>query len=234
MKLLADVGNTAAKLALADLHGHIRGCTEQQIDWQSIEEVIYACVGKPEPLVALLENARQGGIPCVEAKVSAHLGHFRCGYANFATLGIDRWLAVIAAASAWPNENLVVIDAGTATTVDLINKEGQHLGGWILPGLDLMVTSLTARTQKVFDDENTPFHNEPGASTPAALKNGALVATLGAVELGKNHFGGEKVRTITAGGYGELLHRYLPQSIFVEQLVFEGLLKWRELSGNLV
>ena len=53
-------------------------------------------------------------------------------------LGVDRWLAILAAAfKLYPQKNVLIIDAGTATTVDLLAKSGVHQGGWILPGITI-------------------------------------------------------------------------------------------------
>ncbi|WP_352284776.1 type III pantothenate kinase, partial [Pseudoalteromonas sp. Q18-MNA-CIBAN-0097] len=78
-------------------------------------------------------------------------------YEHVGNLGIDRWLALIAGFTLYPNTACIVVDAGTATTIDVLDSEGLHLGGWILPGLDLMTSSLTQNTQRVFDDGKTPF-----------------------------------------------------------------------------
>lgn len=60
-------------------------------------------------------------------------------------LGVDRWLALVAVHGMF-KEPAVVIDAGTATTFDAITQSGEHLGGLILPGLDMMRESLLSKT----------------------------------------------------------------------------------------
>ncbi|CAM4418144.1 type III pantothenate kinase [Pseudoalteromonas ostreae] len=231
MRLLIDVGNTALKAALCQ-QGEIKPCDVSALPWRQINELVYACVGKNEQLNGLLAQASAFQVPCFEAKVTKQLSSLRCAYQQFSNLGIDRWLGLIAAFQLWPQQDCIVIDTGTATTIDVLTAQGQHLGGWILPGLDLMTRSLTQNTQRVFDDANTPFANELGVNTPNGLKNGALVATLGAVEQAKLHLTNKKPQLIFAGGYGALLKAQFLDAIYDPQLVMKGLNYWYELSKN--
>ncbi|ASM51495.1 type III pantothenate kinase [Pseudoalteromonas espejiana DSM 9414] len=235
MKLLIDVGNTSLKAALWH-NQQIQPTDLSELPWQSVTEVVYACVGKSEQLNSVLAVASQKSIPCFEASVTKQLGAITCAYEQVSNLGIDRWLAIIAAYTLYPNTPCIVVDAGTATTIDVLSAKGEHLGGWILPGLDLMTRSLTQNTQRVFDDANTPFLNELGKNTPNGLKNGALVATLGAIEQAKIHLnqvtGSHNPQIICAGGYGLLLQQQISGSIFDSLLVMKGLNYWHELSKN--
>lgn len=229
MRLLIDVGNTALKAAIWQ-DGQIKSCELNVLPWSQINEVVYASVGKSEQLNELLAQASVFQVPCFEAKVTKQLSNLSCAYQQFHNLGIDRWLGLIAAFQLWPQQDCIVIDTGTATTIDVLTAQGQHLGGWILPGLDLMTRSLTQNTQRVFDDAATPFVNELGVNTPNGLKNGALVATLGAVEQAKLQFTNKKPQLIFAGGYGALLKAQFSDAIYDPQLVMKGLNYWYELS----
>ncbi|MGB1292791.1 MAG: type III pantothenate kinase [Pseudoalteromonas sp.] len=228
MRLLIDVGNTALKAAHYD-GDNISPCDLSALPWQQVTEVVYACVGKSEQLGALLAQAATLNIPCYEAVVSKQLKNLHCAYEHYQNLGIDRWLAIIAAYMLWPKQDCVIVDTGTATTIDVLDAGGQHRGGWIIPGIDLMTRSLTQNTQRVFDDEATQFSNELGINTPNGLKNGALVATIGAVEQAKLHLSNKNPHLIFAGGYGKLLQAQFPTAVFAPQLVMHGLNYWREL-----
>ncbi|MGO2075904.1 MAG: type III pantothenate kinase [Pseudoalteromonas sp.] len=228
MKLLVDVGNSSVKIVLCQTQ-QLTPCEANSIPWSQVTELVYACVGKSEMMNKLLARATELGINCTEAKVTAELGKLKCAYRQVNNLGIDRWLVLIAAYSLWPKKNCIIIDAGTATTIDVLTDTGQHLGGWILPGLDLMTQSLTQNTQRVFDDKNTLFSNELGVNTPNGLKNGALVATIGAIEQAMLHLPDE-AQIVLAGGYGALLQQHLPGSDFDSLLVMKGLSYWQQLS----
>ncbi|WP_405630340.1 type III pantothenate kinase [Pseudoalteromonas sp. Ld20] len=231
MRLLIDVGNTALKATLYQ-QGEIKPCDVNALPWPQINELIYACVGKSDQLHALLAQANLHKVPCFEAKVSKELGGLQCAYQHYDNLGIDRWLALIAVFALWPQQNCIVVDTGTATTIDVLTAQGQHLGGWILPGLDLMTRSLTQNTQRVFDDQHTEFSNQLGVNTPNGLKNGALVATIGAVEQAKLHLSGKKPQLIFAGGYAKLLQAQFSGAVFDSQLVMKGLNQWYLLNNK--
>jgi type III pantothenate kinase len=233
MRLLIDVGNTSLKAVLWQ-NKQVKAADINNLPWSQIKEVVFACVGRSELLNDIRAQAAINNINCFEAKVTKKLGELTCAYEHVNNLGIDRWLALIAGFTLYPKKACIVVDAGTATTIDVINSQGQHLGGWILPGLDLMTSSLTQNTQRVFDDGETPFANELGKNTPNGLKNGALVATVGAVEQAKQHLGVQKntqqVQIIFAGGYGSLLQQQFKGSIFDSLLVMKGLNYWYELT----
>lgn len=231
MRLLIDVGNTALKAKLWH-NQQVQPCDAKQLPWQHITTVVYACVGRSELLNDILAQAAAHKVPCFAAQVTKSLAALRCAYQHERNLGIDRWLALIAAYTLYPAQACIVVDAGTATTIDVVNSQGQHLGGWILPGLDLMTRSLTQNTQRVFDDENTPFTNQLGTNTPNGLKNGALVATLGAIEQAKPYLNDKNTQIIFAGGYGALLQQQFNGSIFDPELVIKGLNYWYELSEH--
>jgi type III pantothenate kinase len=72
---------------------------------------------------------------------SAEAAGVRNAYPEPRLLGVDRWLAVIAAHHA-THEPCCVVDVGTAATIDAVARDGQHLGGFIVPGPRLMVDSL--------------------------------------------------------------------------------------------
>ncbi|MDH5435754.1 MAG: type III pantothenate kinase [Gammaproteobacteria bacterium] len=70
------------------------------------------------------------------------------GYTEPEKLGIDRWLALVGARTR-TQDAVIIVDVGTAITVDALNKDGQHLGGVIAPGLNLMRTVLLERTSDI-------------------------------------------------------------------------------------
>ncbi|MDZ7824718.1 MAG: type III pantothenate kinase [Gammaproteobacteria bacterium] len=75
------------------------------------------------------------------AASSDRCGRLRAGYREPARLGVDRWLALVAGAARVEGA-FAVLDAGSALTLDLVDADGRHLGGWILPGLRMMRRAL--------------------------------------------------------------------------------------------
>lgn len=101
-------------------------------------------------------------------------------------MGVDRWVAMI---GAWLEfgDAVLVVDAGTAVTIDALDESGRHLGGQILPGLDLMSKSLGTSTSDIpiVDRHAAAFTNDVGifaASTADGVRQGAGNAIAGAIE----------------------------------------------------
>ena len=102
-------------------------------------------------------------------------------YQDPTKLGADRWAALIGA-RALSKTNTLIINSGTATTIDLLGSNGVHYGGWILPGLSLMQTSLQSQTAQLPLAER---HDGPfgfGINTNDAIINGCDAAQIGAIQ----------------------------------------------------
>lgn len=224
MKLLVDAGNTAIKLASWDGE-QIQPVHLSELQWQLFDEVLVSAVRSNDALELLMKQAQSHALVITFATVAAEIAGVRCGYQVTTHLGIDRWLAVIGAWSLWPQQNLIVVDAGTATTIDMINESGEHLGGWIIPGLDLMMESIVARAQKVFTSELIDFNQAPGTDTPIALSRGCCASQVGAINEARKLFT-NKCKVICCGGYGLLLQQQLEPAHFQSDLVFRGLVVW--------
>jgi len=154
MKVMLDIGNTRTKYLLKQ-NGLIQ--TIQTIDnkklttawfndnWQSAEHILIANVNQPTITHELEQWANKKAITInVVESESERFGVTNC-YDQPKTLGIDRWLSLIGAACDYPNRNVLIIDSGTATTIDFITSGGKHQGGWILPGIVTLFESIIAR-----------------------------------------------------------------------------------------
>ena len=105
------------------------------------------------------------------------------GYTEPAQLGSDRWAAMVAARQERQG-NLCVIDAGTALTLDLLQADGHHLGGYILPGLKLMQCCLLEGTKIPISTDSVILagSSQVGDNTNSCIANGALQAACGLIE----------------------------------------------------
>jgi type III pantothenate kinase len=147
-------------------------------------------------------------------------------YREHGQLGADRWAALIAAHhDAGPGHKLVV-NAGTALTVDALTADGQFLGGLIVPGPALMRRSLDRGTAGLRLTEGA-FQEFP-QSTPDAITSGAIQACVGAVERLAALMaarGCPPGRIILSGGAAAEIAASLPLPITQrENLVLDGLL----------
>lgn len=147
------------------------------------------------------------------------------GYRDAQQLGTDRWAALIAAHHGADGHKLVV-NVGTALTIDALAGDGRFLGGLIVPGPALMRRSLDRGTAGLRLTEGA-FHELP-ESTPDAITTGAIQACIGAIErTGRSMAarGCPPARIILSGGAAGELAGALPYpSTLHENLVLDGLL----------
>lgn len=148
----------------------------------------------------------------------------RCGvtsrYERPGQLGSDRWAALVAARALHSGAALVV-QAGTATTADLLSAEGEFLGGLILPGVDLMRFVLHEHTGRLPLEEGR-FVRTP-RNTVDAIESGCRHAQAGAVER-MYRVAGPGAQCLVSGGAGNALIEQLDIPCrYVENLVLEGL-----------
>ncbi|MDR0781584.1 MAG: type III pantothenate kinase [Pseudomonadales bacterium] len=99
-------------------------------------------------------------------------------YADNSRLGVDRWLAM-QAGYARCRAGCLVVNCGTTLTVDLVDAAGQHLGGYIVPGLWMMRESLTARSAALVIDKLPWDTTQPGCNTSEAIHHGILALVSG-------------------------------------------------------
>jgi type III pantothenate kinase len=112
------------------------------------------------------------------AMVTEACAGVRNGYQDVTRLGVDRWLALVAA-YAQTSAACCIVDCGTTITVDLVAADGRHLGGYIVPGLYLMRDALAARSRALSTAPSDWEAATPGTSTVAAVHNGILAMALG-------------------------------------------------------
>ena len=241
MILLVDVGNSRVKWAvLADgelspqrAAAHAAWTVD---DWQrelcaeaGLERVVAASVAGDARLAALREAAARRGLPFAAVATQAEAAGVRNAYPDPRLLGVDRWLAVIAAYSL-TGAACCVLDVGTAATIDAVTGVGRHLGGYILPGPDLMVTSLlrgtsdlAAHTQASGAVARSLF----ATNTRDAIERGAVVALAALADRSVADLeqqAGEPARLLVTGGGAPLVLPHLRTPARpVPDLVLRGL-----------
>lgn len=243
--LSIDIGNSRIKCALfkgADIH---RACAAQYSDANFEEVLAETCMPLESSLIMIshvagknlksrLINWLEGvsSAKIVFAKSQAKQCNIINSYAVPANMGVDRWLAMIAAYNPKQEssqQSICVIDCGTAITLDVLNPQGLHLGGLIMPGYRTMLESLESRTA------NITMPGSEATEKAAALANG----THSAIQLGCQQLiiGGlgdivknlessleGRVSCVISGGHGYWVSTALScENIYRPLLVLEGL-----------
>lgn len=137
-------------------------------------------------------------------------------------MGVDRWLAMLAAWTARPDTAHIVIDAGTALTMDLIDAFGRHVGGYICPGLALMKDSLLGATSRVHAEDDWLLGRAPGEHTQMCVDHGILDMAVSWIEKHKALQPDAEV-WLTGGAAPLLIQLFEKPVIHEPNLVLNGL-----------
>jgi type III pantothenate kinase len=240
MQLLIDIGNSRLKWATV-VSGEIavRGAVAHANtligdallhEWSALPPVRQIYVASVAPLAfdTEIEISARGrfGIDAEFVRSPAVALGIRSAYADPQRLGVDRFLGLAAIHASAPRAQ-VLVGVGTAMTLDAIDADGAHLGGWILPAPALMRESVLARTARVgvSDGRLVDFAD----NTADGLVSGALHAARGAVERfvanTARELGTWPAVVLTGGGADEIAP-LLPGAEQRADLVIEGLALW--------
>ena len=232
MNLLLDIGNTLTKWRLVGDSADAQGFAPRADLQQMLQDIatehaplgvwVSSVAGQDveSDLAALVDSLWQLQPWFARTQESA-LG-LQNSYQQPERMGVDRWLGMMAA---WKQAHsaVCVVDAGSALTIDFVSTSGEHLGGYILPGIDSMERALLSDTDRVRFGEAARDQLEPGASTESAVYNGLLLSQAGAVAMALHRVRGD-FGLIFTGGNGELLHQSLRLGgEYVPNLVLDGL-----------
>lgn len=150
----------------------------------------------------------------------------RNGYRDPERLGIDRWLAMLAARDR-PGGSLCVVNCGTAVTLDLIDAAGTHHGGFVVPGVELMARSLATGTDAIRVSVDGPPADAPGLSTEECVVNGVCAAVAALVDRTLDRFPPGSARPVTCvisgGGAPAVLPLIRHAVVHDPDLVLRGL-----------
>lgn len=237
MQLFMDIGNSEAKwasseeLARDSVHRaastDLTGLLIPQL--QSLEpplQVHIASVLLPGRLQTLCDwiEATWRLQPIFAQTRATELGVVN-GYRQPDQLGVDRWLGLLAA-RAISKHPLLVVDCGTATTLDALDSDGRHLGGAIMPGLELSRRCLQSHTDIPEVDESVKIDGF-ATDTAAGMAAGAMLATTSAVEAMLSRLGqeyGDHTQCLLTGGFARQVARNLTAPhLLVPNLILQGL-----------
>lgn len=237
MDLLVDIGNSRIKWS--DRQRLLKGdvSTASCIDLQSMLESEWIQIQPPDSVwISCVASERLMNhlsdwikdtwsiTPYFAKTVPEQLGVVN-GYANPVQLGVDRWLSLIGARDLF-SRALIIVDCGTATTIDAMDQSGQHIGGLILPGLRMMRDSLLGNT--AIPESGAPSVKSYFAQdTATGIDSGRVLSTIclieSVAEALRDKVGGE-VNCVLTGGSAEEIKDTLTMNFYHEpNLVLQGL-----------
>lgn len=245
MILLIDIGNTRTKYVQVNNdkltetvqlsnEGLTQGYFSQ--NFSDASQIILANVAKGELTQNIETWCSVNSIDFLQVHSEKHKAGLTSAYQEPTSLGIDRWLALLGAINLYPKQNILIIDAGTATTVDLVDATGQHQGGWILAGIQALFNSIISHSTLVHAEQKFDANIVFGLNTTDNVNNACWAATLGMIEQGiyQAEQTGQIDRILLTGGNGNILTKLLTEQsdkttiekhkiTAIDNLVFYGL-----------
>jgi len=257
--LLIDCGNTYLKWCLFDGNELTSQQSEYHKDTSVLEtyknivdnqagicdSIVMVSVLGEVFLAGAKKLAEDANLSFLEAHSQEKLATITNGYVEPEKLGSDRLVAMIGAYELLDNsEACIVIDSGTATTIDAVTEKGQHLGGVIFPGFELSLNSLNSDTEQLpkFDSKNHPIDtNGLATNTKEAIASGCLLSLASAIDGICNKMQNQlelksknseiSVKRVICGGAAKALLAHLENDYLChENLVMLGLKKIKEES----
>lgn len=245
MILLVDVGNTRTKWVLAEnnhMLTEIDVCLNQDVTSStiaSLAEVVHkvsiANVAGDAMAQTLTEVMQAVEAPVTMVQTAQEACGVRNSYDYPETLGVDRWLSLIAAYDK-QKASCLVINAGTAVTIDALSvpKASDHanfMGGLIMPGVGVMLRTLANNTAQLSVGEGSVM--DFPTNTQDAMHTGCLVAVIGAIHRQwqlLQALDQQVPAILLSGGDAEVLVKHLPadlaeKTIIVDNLVLRGLMR---------
>lgn len=240
--LLIDLGNSRLKWRLA-ANSAVEYCAGQDIGEFALAlrklavgggvTALVCSVGSAERERALLDCLATQNIPYIKVAVEAATDGLICGYEQPHQLGVDRWVAML---GVWRQQRrgFILVDAGTALTLDVVDDAGRHQGGYILAGLGLQMDALARASDRlgavILAGQQSGHGPHPiggHALYPSnswdALSRGAIAAVEALVARALAHTGFTCDRLFLGGGDAGRIASLFPEGHVRDNLVLDGL-----------
>lgn len=243
MNLVIDIGNTRTKFSVFHhgeemisvpvdefLPSHVDVLLKEH---PSIQKSILSAVKDYSP--ELKKYLRERFQPFVELNTGTPLP-LENQYQSKDTLGKDRIAAAVGAETLYPGKNVLIIDAGTAITYDLVTEKKQYLGGNISPGIEMRFKALHTFTGRLPLVRKETFPKLFGQTTKEAIlagvQHGVVFEADKAIDTFKEFYG--NLIVIITGGDADFFDKKLKNSFFVHfNLVAIGLNRILEYNGDI-
>ncbi|MEX0967622.1 MAG: type III pantothenate kinase [Bacteroidia bacterium] len=234
MELVIDCGNTFIKTGLFHQNKFIESGIFPNDEFSSIEQLVLTASLDAIILSSVIELPTefmakiQAAAPVFLELLQDTPIPFENMYRTPATLGKDRIAGVAGAMALSSGENVMVVDAGTCITIDVLANGKMYIGGSISPGLNMRLQAMHHFTHRLPQVELREFADLNGLTTEECMLAGALSGAVsevdGFIDKWQNKLAGLKV--YLTGGDGTILLSHLKSNIFAEpNLILTGLHK---------
>lgn len=234
MNLIIDIGNTRTKIAIFDIgHTIVHKIYEKDITGQLLDDIkqnykiqgIIVSTVKQEMNAIIEQRFKKWNKPYIRLSHTTPLP-IENTYKTPETLGQDRIAAVIGATHFFPNENCLIIDAGTCITYDFLAEGEKYLGGNISPGLTMRYRAMHEFTASLPLLNKQRLNTFVGYNTITSMQTGVdfglSFEVQGFIKKYINNFG--QIKVIMTGGDAGYLASQMKNKIFVApDLVLIGL-----------
>lgn len=234
MNLIVDIGNTLVKLAVFENGEMLRQCVAERLECKDLEALTRgeridraivestASCEKTVRVRSIIEDY-VGEVMEFTPSTPVPIGN---AYRSPETLGRDRLAAAVGAVTMHPGQNILVVDFGTAVTIDLITADGVFRGGCISPGVRMRFRALHDYTARLPLCDPSMGEGEVGGTTVEALELGVMNSVAfeieGYIERLRREF--DELCVIFTGGDAKFFVKRIKNTIFAEcNLVFTGL-----------
>ena len=241
MKLLLDIGNSSVNWVTEEQNQFISNgvfpynknnfvnrLRENLLLSQKPTNVLVSNVAGSEVYLSLSDWVeKQWKQEIWQPYVTAEFNQLKNSYSDTRQMGIDRWLAMVASWEKYKSA-LCVVGCGTALTIDLIDSIGNHLGGYIIPGIHLLQQALIINTERINISVQKCASLDYANDTQAAVNNGAFLATVAMIDRAVNQLSiasNSPPKCIISGGMAESIKPLLEHPFEHDpNLVLAGLL----------
>ena len=233
MNLVIDIGNSKTKYAVFSKHKMIDFLESSDSSKKDIEYLINRNPQIRHCIISTVQNTPPEVMDFLSRSSiqTILLNHetsipFKNTYETPETLGNDRIAAIAGACYLYPDKNVLIIDAGTAITFDLINEKNTYLGGTISPGLDMRFKALHHFTAKLPYLKKSNSTKTMGKNTTEAIVNGVQNGMIFEIEGYLTKIGNKNPQLVVllTGGDSQFFDNILKKPIFaVSNLTLVGL-----------
>ena len=241
MNLIIDIGNNSAKFFLFQgeqiiLHTRKENSSFDVIDeWNRLYDIDKVIVSSViTDCESLLDEISKLQCPVIRFDKSTPLP-LEVNYRTPGTLGSDRIAAAVGAWGEAPERNILVIDAGSAITIDFVSKDGKYNGGNIAPGIKMRLRALHEYTDRLPMVEKEGDIPAIGYDTDTAIRSGVINGVCHEIEGYINEFKQKycDVLVFLTGGDEKPLKNRIKSCIFADKyLVAKGLNRILNDYGN--